>query len=50
MMGSLQSDGFGEIKKEAALLYSNAVTHSGLCCIKIFFILPLHFINVSRIF
>jgi hypothetical protein len=34
MMGSLQSDGFGKMQKEAILMYWNAVKHSGLCNIK----------------
>jgi len=34
MIGSLQSDGFGKMHKEAILMYSNAVKHSGLCNIQ----------------
>jgi hypothetical protein len=50
-MGSLQSDGFENMHKEALLMYSSAVTHSGLCKVKKkIFILPLQFINVPRMF
>jgi hypothetical protein len=49
-MGSSQSDGFGKMKKEAIMMYSNAVTHSGFYNIKKFLIFPLQLINISRIF